>query len=38
LTERAETIARAIGKLCEMPPPPTAEQLAAVPRIVKMKP
>jgi hypothetical protein len=36
LTDRA--IQRASGGLCPLPPPLTAEQRAAIPRVVKMTP
>ncbi len=38
LTDRAETIQRAIGGVCPLPPPLTDEQRAAIPRVVKMPP
>jgi len=38
MMERAETIKRALGKLCPMPPPLSSEQLAKIPRIVRMRP
>jgi hypothetical protein len=38
MTDRAKIIQRAICGHCEMPPPLSAEQLRAIPRIVKMRP
>ena len=38
LADRAHVIQRAIGGLCPLPPPLTAEQRAAIPRVVKMRP
>jgi len=38
MTDRAKAIQLALGGRCEMPPPLSAGQLRAVPRIVKMRP